>query len=76
MLDIIETDFRLVALVMITASIVQMMRASLMVYTAILTVVFLKKQLYRHHITSLIVILIGVALVGWAGYLVGQGKES
>ena len=68
MLDIIETDLRLVAMVMIAASIVQIMRASIMVYAAILTVLFLKKKLYRHHLASLITILFGVVLVGIAAY--------
>ena len=43
-----------------------MCRSSVVVFTAILAVIFLKKVLYRHHWTSIGAIVIGIALCGYA----------
>mmetsp|Transcript_22676 Transcript_22676/g.26036 ORF Transcript_22676/g.26036 Transcript_22676/m.26036 type:complete len:135 (+) Transcript_22676:368-772(+) len=53
-----------VALTMIAASIYQMMRGVLVFIIAIMSIIFLKRVLYRHHWSSLFAILIGLALVG------------
>ena len=62
--DIIETSFKNVALILIAASVTQMLRSSVVVFTAFLSVVFLKKRLYRHHISSIFLIVLGIFLVG------------
>jgi drug/metabolite transporter (DMT)-like permease len=43
----------------------------LSVYCALLAVFFLKKKLYRHHWTSMGVIIVSVIFVG-IGYIVGK----
>ena len=61
--DIGETMCSNIALTMIAASITQMLRATLIIFTAIFSVVILKMKLYKHHYFSLILILIGLILV-------------
>ena len=59
---------------MIAQSVVQMTRSTNFVYCALLAICFLKARLYRHHWSSMVVILSGVALVG-IGYLM-KGKDE
>ena len=67
--DMTESVLRNIAATMIAMSIVQMLRSTIFVYCALLALVFLKKRLYRHHISSMVTILIGVFLVGVAFYI-------
>jgi drug/metabolite transporter (DMT)-like permease len=54
-----------IALTMVDASIYQMMRGIIVVITALLAVIFLGRKQYRHHVVSLIFIVVGVAEVGY-----------
>ena len=49
---------------MIAPSISQMLRSSVVVFAAILAVIFLKSKLYKHHYVSILAIIIGLAFVG------------
>ena len=62
--DITGSSLMFLALTLLAASIYQMMRGCLVFIIAIMSVLFLKRVLYRHHWTSLGVILVGLALVG------------
>lgn len=46
-----------------------MIRGIIVVIVAFMAFIFLKKKQYRHHITSIIVIFIGVFLVGLSSLL-------
>ena len=46
------------------------------VYSAILTVFYLKRKLYRQHLLGIILILIGVLVVGLALYFNHRGSEN
>ena len=70
--DIIETSFKNVTLVLISASVTQMLRSSVVVFTAFLALIFLKKILYRHHYSSLSAIILGIFLVGLSSILSGK----
>jgi drug/metabolite transporter (DMT)-like permease len=61
--DIGETMCSNIALTMIAASITQMLRATLIIFTAIFSVLILKMKLYKHHYFSLGLIVIGLVLV-------------
>ena len=74
-LDGIENVLKNISLTMISGSIVQMLRSSVMLYCALLAMIFLKKRLYRHHWTSMAVIAIGVVLIGTA-YLLNDDKQA
>jgi drug/metabolite transporter (DMT)-like permease len=43
-----------------------MLRGMKVLVTALLSIIFLKKKLYRHHWTSVAIIFIGLVLVGIA----------
>jgi drug/metabolite transporter (DMT)-like permease len=62
--DIAETLCSNIALTLIAASITQMLRATLIIFTAGFSVWILKMKLYRHHYISLVLILIGLTSVG------------
>lgn len=64
--DIIETSFKNITLTLVAASITQMLRSSVVLFTAMLAMIFLKKRLFRHHITSLFLIVGGIVMVGLA----------
>lgn len=55
-----------------------MLRGSIVIITAILAVIFLKKKQYRHHITSLAIIFLGLLLVGVSSIISPdkQGKDQ
>lgn len=58
--DFTASTLMFISLTMVPAAVYQMMRGIIVVITAFLSVVFLKKKLYRHHWTSLIFIVLGV----------------
>jgi len=51
---------------LIAASAASMLRSTVVIFAAMLSVFYLKNKLYRHHITSLIIITVGAVLVGVA----------
>lgn len=54
-----------IALTMVPGSVYQIMRGMIVVITAFFSVWFLGRKLYRHNWASIIVIVLGVAQVGW-----------
>ena len=51
---------------MVAASVYQMLRGMKIIITAAMSILFLKKKLYRHHWSSIAFIFIGLILVGIA----------
>ena len=51
------------------------MRSSVMIYCAILAMIFLKRKLYQHHFTALVSIVVGVSVVGYS-YLTDGANAS
>jgi len=74
-LDSTENVLKNISLTMISQSIVQMLRSTVMLYCALLALFFLKKKKYRHHWTSLVTVMCGVTLVGYS-YLTGGSTSS
>lgn len=64
--DIIASTLNNVALTMVAGSVYQMMRGLKIAITAFMSVIFLKRKLYRHHWSSVLVIFVGLVLVGVA----------
>lgn len=64
--DIIASTLNNVALTMVAGSVYQMMRGLKIAITAFMSVLFLKRKLYRHHWSSVVVIFVGLILVGVA----------
>jgi drug/metabolite transporter (DMT)-like permease len=61
--DCCSTTLMNFALLMLDASVWQMMRASSVLYITLFSVVFLKRKLYRHNVTGISCIVIGLVLV-------------
>lgn len=61
--DCCSTTLMNFALLMLDASVWQMMRASSVLFITLFSVVFLKRKLYRHNITGISCIVIGLILV-------------
>jgi len=55
-----------IALTMVAASVYQMLRGMIIIITAGMSILFLKRKLYRHHWSSMAFIFLGVLLVGVA----------
>jgi drug/metabolite transporter (DMT)-like permease len=53
-----------------------MMRGLIVFITAIFSIVFLKRVLYRHHYTALLLIVGGIGLVGVASVMGEKKKEG
>ena len=72
--DMTETSLKNVTLAMISTSVTQMLRSSVVVFSALLALIFLKKKLYRHHVTSIGIIVTGIFLGGLSQVL-SSSKE-
>jgi drug/metabolite transporter (DMT)-like permease len=66
-LNLLGSPLFYIGLSMIAGSVFQMMNGSVVAFTAVLSVIFLKKKYYRQHWTGVLAIVGGVALVGWGG---------
>lgn len=65
-----------IALTMVAASVYQMLRGIIIIVTAVMSIIFLKRKLYRHHWSSIGVIFLGVFLVGLASILKPGGSQG
>jgi drug/metabolite transporter (DMT)-like permease len=64
--DIAETALKNVALGLISTSVSSMLKSSNLVFTAMLSVYFLNRIFYRHHYSSMGIIVVGVIMTGLA----------
>ena len=67
--DIIASTLMDISLTMVAASVYQMLRGMIIIITALMSIIFLKRKLYRHHWTSVSAIFIGVFMVGLAALI-------
>ncbi|KAK5705926.1 hypothetical protein LTS12_028239, partial [Elasticomyces elasticus] len=67
--DIMGTTLMNVGLLFVAASIYQMTRGALVLFVGLFSVLFLRRKLYMYQWLSLVVVVLGVALVGLAGVL-------
>lgn len=72
--DIVGTTLINIGLLFVAASIYQMTRGALVLFVGLFSVVFLKRHLGFWKWMSLVIVVIGVALVGVAGYLESKGS--
>ncbi|KAI9687697.1 MAG: hypothetical protein M1820_010385 [Bogoriella megaspora] len=72
--DIAGTTLMNVGLLFVAASIYQMTRGALVLFVGLFSVVFLKRKLGWYKWFALFVVVLGVALVGLAGIVEGDGK--
>lgn len=73
--DITGTTLMNVGLLFVAASIYQMTRGALVLFVGSFSVIFLKRKLYLYHWLSMVVVVVGVALVGLAGAINSGDKN-
>ncbi|KAI9908761.1 hypothetical protein PsorP6_016662 [Peronosclerospora sorghi] len=74
LLDLLQTVLSNVALLWIPSSVYQMTRGSIIIFSAIFSVKLMGKKLYGYHYASISLVMLAVALVGYAG--VGYQKND
>lgn len=73
--DITGTTLMNVGLLFVAASIYQMTRGALVLFVGTFSVIFLKRKLHLYHWLSLVIVVLGVALVGLAGAINSGDKN-
>ena len=66
--DLVGSSLMNVALTMIPASVYQMMRGNIVIVTSLMSIIFLKRRLFKHHWTAIGSIFFGVLLVAMRGF--------
>lgn len=74
--DIVASTLMNIALTMVAASVYQMLRGMIIIITALMAIIFLKKKLFSHHWSSIVVIFTGVFMVGLAALLIKTDAEK
>jgi drug/metabolite transporter (DMT)-like permease len=74
--DICGTTLMNAGLLFVAASIYQMTRGALVLFVGLFSVIFLKRHLGGWKWASLFIVVLGVAIVGLAGYLDRRGETS
>ena len=74
--DAVGSTLLLFAYLYIPVSLAQMMQGSIVLVTALLSIVFLKRTLFRHHWTGLILVVLGISLVGLAVLIASDDDDD
>ncbi|KAF9264855.1 hypothetical protein L218DRAFT_998335 [Marasmius fiardii PR-910] len=74
--DLTGTTLMNVGLLYTPVSIYQMSRGSLVLFVAFLSVTFLRRRLWLYQWTSLLIVMAGVALVGYSGSLIKDAVKE
>ncbi len=65
-LDMVEHFTRNLSMTLLAASATSMLRSTVVIFAALLSIFYLKNKLYRHHITGMLLITLGAFIVGMA----------
>ncbi|KAG7400542.1 hypothetical protein PHYBOEH_005342 [Phytophthora boehmeriae] len=74
LLDLLQTVLSNVGLLWISSSVYQMARGSIIIFSALFSVRLMGKKLYGYHYGSMWIVMLAVALVGYAG--VGHNSDE
>lgn len=74
--DMTATSLMYVGLSLTDASIFQMLRGSVVIFTGVFRVIFLKKKQHTHHWIGMVLVMAGTAIVGTAGKVCSSGDSS
>lgn len=74
--DLCATGLQFMGLLLVPASVWQMLRGGMIVIVAIVSVLFLNRKLYRHHILGLTLVIIGISLIGVAAITDSSGSSE
>jgi len=73
--DLAGTSFGGIGLLYTSASVWQMLRGSIIVFSAILSVIFLGRKLHIHHWFGLFIIVYGLCLVGVSSFITNNSNN-
>jgi len=73
--DLAATSIMYIGFTLTYASVVQMMRGAVVIFTGIFSVVFLKRKLYRYNWVGMFLVLVGLAIVG-TGSVIQGGTDT
>uniref|UniRef100_L2FLW1 Integral membrane protein n=1 Tax=Colletotrichum fructicola (strain Nara gc5) TaxID=1213859 RepID=L2FLW1_COLFN len=74
--DILGTTLMNIGLLLVVASIYQMTRGALVLFVGLFSVIFLRRHLYLFQWLSLVGVVFGVAIVGLAGAIYHEDKNT
>lgn len=74
--DLVATALCCVGMLYIPASVWQMLRGASLVFAAVLSVIFLKRQMFAYHWLGLMLCVLGICIVGSASILGGSGDQE
>ena len=75
-LDLFQTVLGNIGLIWISSSVYQMARGSMIVFSAVLSVQYMNKKLYRYHYFSLFLVCVSVVLVGMSDIPTSTGSTQ
>lgn len=77
MLDLTGSILATIGLMYINSSIYQLFRGSIVIFTGIWSILFLKRKLNYQHWTGMVLVVIGLFFVGFAGFMNAiKGKQD
>jgi drug/metabolite transporter (DMT)-like permease len=76
MCDMTGTSLMYVGLTLTYASMFQMLRGSVVIFTGVFSVLFLKRKLHLHHWTGMGLVLLGTVIVGLTPIITGKSGNS
>ena len=74
--DILTSTLMLFGLLLVSASVYQMLRGGIVIFTAIFSVIFLKRKLYRHHWIGVGLVMVGLILVSIASLFMANSNAK
>jgi len=74
--DISATNLSYASLTYMASSIAVMLNGALPIFTAILSVIFLKRKLWEHHYLGLFLLVIGIGTVGFSALMEAKSEGS
>jgi len=74
--DITATTLNYAALTYMASSIAVMLNGALPIFTAILSVIFLKRKLWEHHYLALFLLVIGIGTVGFSALMEAKSEGT
>jgi len=75
-LDLVATGLCFIGLLTVPASVSQLMRASMIIFSAILSVTFLKRKLLGYHWFGVFLCTLAIALVGYANMMAADTSSG
>jgi len=74
--DMTATSLMYIGLNWTYASVFQMLRGSVIIFTGIMSVIFLKRKLRMYHWAGMVLVLLGLGCVGVASFFLGDSDQA